>query len=212
VAVVAAAGIITIGGASSAYALNTAATAHNGSIPSAGPANVTRAGLGGRFGGGNAPNGTNGPLGQPGSAGLPSLPGGGRAPNPGAGSSSPGAGATSNSALAALLTATTTRWAAATVGDQTAASLELASGKAVMAIGGWSGSDPTPTLAQFQQWVKDGDIQYFIAGSQGGGRGGFGGGPGGGSGTASEIASWVAANFTAKTVGGQTVYDLTTSS
>jgi hypothetical protein len=56
--------------------------------------------------------------------------------------------------------------------------------------------------------VKDGDIHYFIAGSQGGG----GGGPSSGSGTASEIASWVAAHFTAKTVGGQTIYDLTASS
>jgi 4-amino-4-deoxy-L-arabinose transferase-like glycosyltransferase len=191
VAVVAAASLFTVGGASSAYALNTASTPHNGSIPSAGPASATRSGSGGPFGGvrsgGSVPGGSNVP---------PSLGG------PDAG------GATSNSALAALLRSTTTRWAAATVGDQSAAGLELASGKAVMAIGGWSGSDPTPTLAQFQQWVKDGDIHYFIAGSQGGG----GGGPSAGSGTASEIASWVAAHFTAKTVGGQTIYDLTASS
>ena len=32
-----------------------------------------------------------------------------------------------------------------------------------MAIGGFNGSDPSPTLAQFQQWVAEGKIHYFIA-------------------------------------------------
>jgi 4-amino-4-deoxy-L-arabinose transferase-like glycosyltransferase len=203
-AVIAATSIFTVGGASSAYALNTARTPHNGSIPSAGPANATPVGSGGPFGG-TAPGGS-----APGGANLPS---GQRGPGAGGNTQvAPGAGgATSSSALAALLKSTTTRWAAATVGDQSAAGLELASGKAVMAIGGWSGSDLTPTLAQFQEWVKHRDIQYFIVGSQRDG-GGFGGGPAGRSGTANEIASWVAAHFTAKAVGGQTVYDLTTSS
>ncbi len=42
--------------------------------------------------------------------------------------------------------------------------------------------------------------------------GGFGGrGPGGGTTDASQISTWVAAHFTAKTVGGMTVYDLTTA-
>ena len=203
-AVIAVASIFTVGSASSAYALNTAGTTHNGSIPSAGPASATAAGASGPFGatrtGGALPGAANGPLGQGGTGRAAGAQGAPRAGD-----------ARSNTALAALLTSTTTKWAAATIGDQSAAGLELASGKAVMAVGGWSGSDPTPTLAQFQEWVKNGDIQYFIAGSQGGG-GGFGGGPSGSSGTASEIASWVTAHFTAKTVGGQTVYDLTTSS
>ena len=43
-----------------------------------------------------------------------------------------------------------------------------------MAIGGFNGSDPSPTLAQFEKWVAEGQISYFIAG------GGFGGGPGAG--------------------------------
>jgi hypothetical protein len=71
-----------------------------------------------------------------------------------------------------------------------------------MAIGGWSGSDPTPTLAQFQAYVAAGEIRYFIVG-------GAGGGPGGGAGSSSEITNWVTSNFTATSVGGQTVYDLT---
>jgi hypothetical protein len=73
-----------------------------------------------------------------------------------------------------------------------------------MAVGGFNGSDPAPALAQFQQLVGLGRIHYFIAGG-----GGLGGGPGGGSGSASQISSWVGQHFTARTVGGVTVYDLT---
>lgn len=104
----------------------------------------------------------------------------------------------SSSAIGTLLARTTTKWAAATTGSQSAASLELASGKAVIGIGGWSGSDPAPTLAEFKAYVAAGEVKYYI-------EGGRGGGPGGGS---SEITEWVTANFTATTVDGQTVYDL----
>ncbi len=72
-----------------------------------------------------------------------------------------------------------------------------------MALGGFNGSDPSPTLAQFQEYVAQGTVHYFLAGG-----GGFGG-QNGGSSDSSEIASWVAANFTATTVDGVTVYDLT---
>jgi hypothetical protein len=57
--------------------------------------------------------------------------------------------------------------------------------------------------------VKNGDIHYFIASGAGGGPGG-GGRTGGGAGTSSAITSWVESNFTAKTVGGTTIYDLST--
>lgn len=103
-----------------------------------------------------------------------------------------------SSAVGTLLASTTTKWAAATTGSQSAASLELASGKAVIGIGGWSGSDPAPTLDEFKAYVAAGEVKYFIDG-------GRGGGPGGGS---SEITDWVTANFTATTVDGSTVYDL----
>jgi len=73
-----------------------------------------------------------------------------------------------------------------------------------MAIGGFNGSDPAPTLAQFEAWVTAGKIHYFIGGS------GFGG-QSGGSADASEIASWVQSHYTAQTIGGQTVYDLTSA-
>lgn len=100
--------------------------------------------------------------------------------------------------LASLLAATDTTWAAATTGGTQAAVLELASGKPVIAIGGWNGSDPAPTLAQFQQYVEDGRITYYLGG---------GGTRMGGS---SDIDRWVSDNFESRTVDGQTVYDLTT--
>ena len=96
------------------------------------------------------------------------------------------------------------RWVAATVGSQNAAGLQLGTGLPVMAIGGFNGSDPSPTLAQFQQYVANGDIHYFAGGSTGGR-----GGPGGGSGNGTAIATWVQENFTQVTIGGSTFYDLT---
>jgi 4-amino-4-deoxy-L-arabinose transferase-like glycosyltransferase len=109
-------------------------------------------------------------------------------------------GAGTSSALVKALEKTTTRWAAAVEGSNSAASLELASGgKAVMAMGGFTGSDPAPTLAEFEQWAKAGDITYYIAG------GGIGGGPGG-QGSSSQITAWVEAHFKSTTIGGQAVY------
>jgi 4-amino-4-deoxy-L-arabinose transferase-like glycosyltransferase len=112
-----------------------------------------------------------------------------------------GGGGSTSTALTAALKASTTIWAAAVVGDQSAATLELSSGKAIMSIGGWSGSDASPTLAQFEKDVAAGKIHYLIAGSGTGG--------GGGSSSGSAITTWVAAHYTATTIGGTTVYDLT---
>ena len=84
-----------------------------------------------------------------------------------------------------------------------AAPLQLSSGKAVMAIGGFNGGDNSPTLAQFEAYVKAGKISYFISGGQGMGGGGMGGNSG------SAIANWVAQHYKSTTVGGYTVYDLT---
>lgn len=93
-------------------------------------------------------------------------------------------------------------WVAAAIGSQNAAGLQLGSGEPVMAIGGFNGSDPSPTLAQFQEYVANGQIHYFLAG------GGFGG-QNGGSSASSEISTWVQANFTTVDIGGTTFYDLT---
>ncbi|MGW0534744.1 glycosyltransferase family 39 protein [Streptomyces sp. NPDC003032] len=91
-------------------------------------------------------------------------------------------------------------WAAAAIGSQNAASYQLATGDPVMAIGGFNGSDPSPTLARFKRYVADGEIHYFIVGGVGGA---------GGDGTASGIASWVESTFKKVTVGNATFYDLT---
>ncbi|MEV6830882.1 glycosyltransferase family 39 protein [Amycolatopsis sp. NPDC051102] len=112
-------------------------------------------------------------------------------------------GGETDTAVAELLKNTTTKWAAAQSGAMQSAGLALASGRPVLAIGGFSGSDPAPTLQQFQQYVADGDVRYYVAG----GRGGFGGGRG----TSGEIQAWVEQNFAPETVGGTTVYDLTKS-
>lgn len=78
-----------------------------------------------------------------------------------------------------------------------------------MAIGGFNGTTASPTLAQFEQYVSQGRIHYFIAGSETGARfGGAGGSTSGSETTASQITSWVERTFTAKTVDGTTVYDL----
>jgi hypothetical protein len=93
------------------------------------------------------------------------------------------------------------RWIAATEGTQQAAPVELATGGLpVVAIGGFNGSDPAPTLAQFESMVAAHEIHYYV----GRGASSFGGASG-----SSSITSWVAAHYTAKTVGGTTVYDLT---
>ena len=72
----------------------------------------------------------------------------------------------------------TYRWVAATVNSNSAAGYQLATDDPVMAIGGFNGTDPAPTLAQFETYVRHGDIHYFIAGAGGGFGGGFGAGPG----------------------------------
>jgi hypothetical protein len=73
-----------------------------------------------------------------------------------------------------------------------------------MAIGGFNGSDPAPTLAQFEALVASSQIHYFV-----GGAGGFGRGGSGTSSSSSEIISWVEAHFRSTTIGGVVIYDLT---
>ncbi len=147
--------------------------------------------------------------------GAPSFgAGGGFRRGAGAGGAGGGAGflnsSQSNPALTKALqsNASTYTWAAATVNSNNAAGYQLASGEPVMAIGGFNGTDPAPTLAQFEKYVSEGKIHYFIASGGGFGGGGFGGGRAAPS-DASQITSWVESHFTAETLGGVTVYNLT---
>jgi len=135
------------------------------------------------------------PTSGPSSSGGFGGPGGGMGGGPG------GGGGESNTEVISMLKATSTKWSAAANGSMSAASLALNSDTAVIAIGGFNGGDPAPTLQQFQQYVANGEITYYISG----GMGGMGGDRGG----SGSIASWVQENYTATTVGGTTVYDLT---
>src|SRR5271165_5650154 len=210
-----------------AYSLDTVNSTHTGSLPNAGPQVAGSfggaggaggpGGARGRFGGGGftgtgtgTGGGTGGGTGTGTGGATGGFPGGstGTGGPGGAGGAGGGIGGLSgstqvSSALIKLLEqdASKYKWIAATEGTQQAAPIELATGgDAVLAIGGFNGSDPAPTLAQFEALVAKGEIHYYV------GRGGnsFGGGT-----DSSAIASWVAAHFTAKTVGGVTVYDLT---
>jgi len=58
----------------------------------------------------------------------------------------------------------------ATTDSNTAAPYIIKTKKAVMTIGGFSGSDPAITLTQFKKLVKEGKVKYFLA--SGMGRGG----------------------------------------
>jgi 4-amino-4-deoxy-L-arabinose transferase-like glycosyltransferase len=191
-----------------AYTIETVNTAHSGGIVTAGP---TVAGSG--FGGGGRGGG---PGGAPGGGAPGGAAPGGAAPNAGSfGGGTAGRGgaggllnaASVGSALTAVLekNASSYTWVAAAVGSNSAAGYQLATGDPVMPVGGFNGSDPSPTLAEFQKLVSNGEIHYFIGGDSIGGSNG-------GSNVAGTIASWVAANFTATTVDGVTLYDLSASS
>jgi 4-amino-4-deoxy-L-arabinose transferase-like glycosyltransferase len=153
--------------------------------------------------------GTAGPAGTQsgGTSGAGSIPGrtggfSGRGAGGAGGAGGLGGSTTVSSALSKLLEqdASKYKWVAATEGSEAAAPLELATGDAVMSIGGFNGTDPWPTLAVFKELVANHEIHYYVGqGSQS-----FGGGQG-----SSAIAAWVAAHFKKQTVGGQTVYNLT---
>jgi len=208
-----------------AYTLQTVATAHTGSIVTAGP--TVAGGMGGMPGGARSamPGGKGGLGGTQGAPGVaPTRPGGtgampGTPPTGGTapGGTAPGAATGGGGGMGGLLNgskvgekittlllkdADSYTWVAATVGANNASSYQLATEKSVMPIGGFNGSDPSPTLAQFKAHVVAGKIHYFIGG------GGIGQSSGG-SNASSEISAWVKATFTAQTVSGVTLYDLT---
>ncbi|MGH9170657.1 MAG: glycosyltransferase family 39 protein [Acidimicrobiales bacterium] len=232
-----------------AYSLDTAATAHSGSLPSAGPggdgsgrpgAPLGQAGALGLRGGppglsgrgagklpGRGPAGAGGLSGPFGGhplqgSGLPSgarpgglggvggagLPGGGGGPGRGGTGSVGGllTASTPGKALVELLEAAAGRytWVAAVVGANSAAGYELGTDDPVMAIGGFNGTDPAPSVATFEAYTHEHKIHYYIAGG-----GPTGPGPAASSTSdASEIGTWVEAHFKSQTVDGTTIYNL----
>ncbi|MDQ0030869.1 ArnT family glycosyltransferase [Arthrobacter bambusae] len=198
------------------YSISTASVTHSGAIPSAGPT-ITFGGFGAGGFGGRGGFGASG-LGQntgqntgqnaaqntpPQALQQPGTQGGGFGGNRQGGGMAGLLGATtpSSAMVAALKTgASNYTWAAAVVGSNNAAGYQLATGLPVMAVGGFNGTDPSPTLEQFQQLVAQGKIHYFIAGGTMQATSG--------SDAPARIAEWVAANFQTQTIGGTTVYGL----
>ncbi len=183
-----------------AYAAQTIATPHTGSIPSAGPASASglAGGPGGGAGSARGGQAAGGPRGRQRASSRAGAASASRAP-----AGNAGAGATVDGALVSALRrdASKYRWVAATSGSQSAAELELvAGGEPVMAIGGFNNNGGNLTLTAFERYVANHEIHYYIDSGSGGG---------GGQGGSSAIATWVSAHFKAVTIGGQTVYDLT---
>lgn len=222
-----------------AYTVDTVLTPHTGSIITAGPVTSMGGGPGGGRGGmdgqaggppgqtqnrqtqnGQAPNGRVG--GGPAGGTRPAMPGrsngsagqsdGGRSGERGSAGGGMGGlldGAAVSAEMEALLSqnADDFTWVAATARAQNAASYQLATEDPVMAIGGFNGTADSPTLEQFKSSVASGRIHYFIGSGDRGRMSGTSNAD-----SASQVQSWVEKNFTAKTVDGVTVYDLTESS
>jgi 4-amino-4-deoxy-L-arabinose transferase-like glycosyltransferase len=113
---------------------------------------------------------------------------------PGSGGMGPGNGNPGNtsgiSTLGDYLLSHTTRetWIAAVPGSNDGANLIIETGKPVMALGGFSGTDQVLTLDSVKERIQDGRVRYFLLSSQGGG--------GMGSGN-SEILTWVSSHCAA---------------
>jgi 4-amino-4-deoxy-L-arabinose transferase-like glycosyltransferase len=176
-----------------AYAVDTMATAYSGGAVSAGPAadDIGRGG-GPGAGGFRAPGSRQPPPGDapgfasPGGASVPSFWGRG------------GMGGSLDSATIDFLVANrgAAIWIVAVRSANSAAPIELATGLPVMAMGGFTGSDPTPTLEQLQAYVASGQLRFVLVGG--------GAGPGSGS----DVSSWVTSACTAVTATTSTgLYD-----
>lgn len=75
------------------------------------------------------------------------------------------------------------KWLIAVPDASEAESIILATGKPVMAIGGFSGNDNTLTVSKLEQLVKSGQLKYFMVGGKGGN-------------TSNAVTAWVKANGT----------------
>ena len=111
-------------------------------------------------------------------------------PGGGPGGNGDGTGSAGTSALVTYLEANrgTATFLVAVPSSQSADSIIIQTGEPVMAMGGFSGTDPILTADRVAQLVKDGAVRYFLLG---------GGGPGGGSGGNATATQWVTSTCTA---------------
>lgn len=102
---------------------------------------------------------------------------------------------TPRTAAAVAADAESYTWAAAAMGARSAAAYELSVDEPILAIGGYKGTDPLPTLTQFQAMVRAHQIHWLI--------------PGGTTGPSGQaIQTWVTDHFAAQQIDGRTLYDL----
>ena len=161
------AAIAVVLAAPAGYTLSTVNTPHTGAIPSAGPAGASSLGLpGGRAAAASGARRTVVP-----EESAPRRPAGSEptgadrrrtaAARAGCSTAAPRA---RRCGSCSTPTAARTPGSRPTIGANQAAGYQLATDDPIMAIGGFNGTDPTPTLAQFQQYVREGRIHYFIGG------------------------------------------------
>jgi len=182
--------------APAAYAVETMQTAYGGGDPHPGPGAASSqfggglAGLAGIVPGGGFPGG-----------GLPGggLPGGGGRSGFGGGLAT----GAENEVMLDYLVANrgNAAWIVAANSSQQAGTIELATGLPVMAMGGFTGSDPTPTLDQLKSYVASGKLRFVLVDGLGGG--GFGGGD------TTDRTSWVTSTCKVVDYGGSSssLYD-----
>jgi 4-amino-4-deoxy-L-arabinose transferase-like glycosyltransferase len=195
------AGLAAVLAGPAAYTFDTVLTTQSGATTSAGPAVSQAGGFQPPAGGGNFQPPEGAPAFPQPQAGSPGVPAGGAFGNR-------GQQVSASPALVKYLLANRGQatWIAAVEGSMNAGSLELTSGQPVMALGGFLGSDPTPTLSQFQSLVAQGKVRYLLVQSDGGAIGGRASG-----GTVAQVVSWAEANGKAVTIAGVSgfiVYDL----
>ncbi|GLX03757.1 glycosyltransferase family 39 protein [Microbispora sp. NBRC 16548] len=192
-----------------AYAVTPLGAAVNGTNPTAGPSQ----GMGGPFGpggpGGPGPGGPGGTSGmnppagtRPGGATAPEgeAPGGNaqagnaqagnvQAGNRQGGRGMRGPGGQVDAAMAAYLKRNKggATWLVAVDSAQSASSLILSTGEPVIAMGGFTGSDPAMTVDKLQRYVAEGKLTYILIGD-----GGFGPSRG----ASSDVTEWVKAHGT----------------
>ncbi|MGW3666289.1 glycosyltransferase family 39 protein [Streptomyces sp. NPDC005141] len=145
---------------------------------------------GGQADGGSVPGGT---AERPGGAGSSGGGGGG------------GMGGTTSSALVSYLEKHQdgAKWLLAVSNSQGAAQLIMSTGKPVISMFGFTGSDKAMTLTKLKELVRKGELHYIQLG------GGMGGGMGGNNTLSSQITTWVEKNGTAVK---ESVYDKSASS
>lgn len=191
-------GFVALLAGPAAFTVNTITTAYTGSIVAAGPQTTATDFLSGSsdtqgrgFAFGGFPQSQRGP----GGFGAPGLGQGG----PG------GFVDSADSALAQYLVSNqgSATWIVAVSSASDAAGLELATGKPVMAMRGWSGSDNALSLDELKADIANGSLRYVIVGGQDAGLFGF-------NGDSSQVTAWVMSHGTLVSVSGSSalVFDL----